>query len=389
MIMRKRIAILGSTGSIGCNTVDVVLRHPERFEVVGLAAGSNVKVLAEQIKQLQPRVVSVRGPEQVKALSALCPDWSGSLLHGEAGAVAVAVETQADQVISAIVGAAGLVPTYESLKSGIDVALANKESLVIAGKVMTGIAESAQARIVPIDSEHSAIFQALMGNDVQAVRRIGLTASGGPFRETPQADLAHVTVEQALAHPNWSMGDKITIDSATMMNKGLEVIEATWLFGIPAERIRIHIHPQSIVHSMVEYVDGSVMAQLGVPDMRTAIAYAMTYPERIETGVEMLNLFEARELTFYEPDFDKFPTLTLAYEAARIGESMPAVLNAANEVAVSAFLARQIKFNNIFRLLEETMAQHHVSSIASVGDVLAADTWARDVARTGLSRIAA
>ena len=242
---------------------------------------------------------------------------------------------------------------------------------------------------MPVDSEHSAIFQALAGNERQAVRRIGLTASGGPFRETPREDFDKVTVEAALQHPNWSMGRKITIDSATMMNKGLELIEATWLFDFPPEMISIHIHPQSIVHSMVEYVDGSVMAQLGVPDMRCAIAYALSYPERIETGVESLNLFEVGELSFFKPDFEKFPTLTLAQEAARRGETYYAVLNAANEVAVEAFLKRQIKFTDIFDLIARTFQGHTPSVVTSIEDVLAADQWARQYTKDALARIAA
>ena len=387
--MTKKIAILGSTGSIGTNTIDVIRRHPDRFQVTGLAAGSNIQVLAEQIQLFQPTRVSVKSEAEVQGLRDLCPDWDGAIGIGEEGAVAVAVATDADLVMSSIVGAAGLKPTYESLKAGIDVALANKESLVIAGAVMTETARRSGAQIIPVDSEHSAIFQALRGNDIQAVRRIGLTASGGPFRTTPKEAFADVTLEQALKHPNWSMGAKITIDSATMMNKGLELIEATWLFGVPPEQIQIHIHPQSIVHSMVEYVDGSVMAQMGVPDMRTAIAYALSYPERIEAGVASLNLFEVGELNFHEPDFDKFPTLTLAYEAARLGNSYPAVLNAANEVAVAAFLERRIKFQDIFSLLEQTFQKHKPVAVQTIADVQSADRWAREATAAALNQVAA
>lgn len=387
--MPKKISLLGSTGSIGVSTLDVMSRHPDRFEVVGLAAGSNIELLAKQIELFRPHRVSVRGREEQEALRALCPDYSGPIETGEDGATEVAVDSGADLVVSAIVGAAGLMPTYQSLAAGIDVALANKESLVIAGPIMTAALKKSQARLIPIDSEHSAIFQALAGNDPQAVRRIGLTASGGPFRETPKEDFEHVTVEQALKHPNWSMGAKITIDSATMMNKGLELIEATGLFGFPPEMIDIHIHPQSIVHSMVEYVDGSVMAQLGVPDMRCAIGYALSYPERIETGVESLNLFEERELTFYPPDYDKFTTLLLAQEAARQGKSYPAVLNAANEIAVDAFLKKQIKFIDIFRLLDQTFQAHQGAQIRSIDDVLAVDRWAREKTQGFIAKVAA
>lgn len=385
----KKIAVLGSTGSIGVSTLDVISRHPDRFDVVGLAAGSNVDLLAEQMGQFQPKKISVRSEEEKKALEKHCLSWKGDILVGEEGAARVATETNADLVVSAIVGAAGLVPTYESLNAGIDVALANKESLVIAGKVMTRAASLKGAQILPIDSEHSAIFQSLAGNDRQAVRRVGLTASGGPFRLTPREAFESVTVEQALKHPNWSMGDKITIDSATMMNKGLELIEVTWLFHYPPEMIEIHIHPESIVHSMVEYIDGSVMAQMGVPDMRCAIAYALSYPERIETGVAPLNLFNVRSLTFFEPDLGKFPTLVLAREAATRGESYYAVLNAANEVAVEAFLNRRIKFADIFRLIDQTFNQHKPFVIESIADVLSADRWAREQTKSALSKIAA
>ncbi len=385
----KKVVILGSTGSIGRSTLDVIGRHPDRFEVVGLAVGSNVKLLAEQIGRFNPRKVSVRSTSEREKLQAQLTGWNGEILCEEAGAVEVAVTTEADIVVSSIVGAAGLVPTYESLSAGIDVALANKESLVIAGKVMTGQARANGAQLIPVDSEHSAIFQALAGNPRQAVRQIGLTASGGPFRQTPKEEFERATVEQALNHPNWSMGDKITIDSATMMNKGLELIEATWLFDCSPDQITILIHPQSIVHSMVEYIDGSVMAQLGVPDMRCAIAYALSYPDRIETGVESLNLFDIEKLTFYPPDEEKFPTLRLAQEAARQGESYPAVLNAANEVAVASFLEKKIKFSDIFELLEKTLEKHRPMTLTTIADVLAADAEGRSLAGQELLRVAA
>jgi 1-deoxy-D-xylulose-5-phosphate reductoisomerase len=385
----KKIVILGSTGSIGTSALDVLDRHRDTFEVVCLVAGSNVDLLAQQIKAWSPLRVAVRGEEDRRRLKELCPDFSGDILSGEEGAVALAAHSGADLVLSAIVGAAGLKPTYESLKSGVDVALANKESLVIAGKVMTSVAHSNNARLIPVDSEHSAIFQALAGNDRATLRRVGLTASGGPFRELPAADFAHVTVEQALKHPNWSMGDKITIDSATMMNKGLELIEACWLFDLKPDDVQILIHPQSIVHSMVEYLDGSVMAQMGVPDMRCAIAYALSAPGRIESGVKSLNLFEVQSLEFYEPDLKKFRTLSLAYEAIRRGESFPAVLNAANEVAVEAFLNRQIRFSDIFCLLEQTLEKHQSMKIKTIEDVLSADQWARQTAHASLGHLAA
>lgn len=385
----KNISILGSTGSIGTSTLDVIARHPDQFKVVGLAAGSNLDALAAQIEAFHPAKVSVRHRDDVEHLRQRCRSWSGKIVYGESGAVEVATDAEADLVVSSIVGAAGLVPTYESLRSGIDVALANKESLVIAGKVMTEAARKGSARLLPVDSEHSAIFQALAGNDPSAVKRIGLTASGGPFRETAKEDFAHVTVEQALKHPNWSMGAKITIDSATMMNKGLEVIEATWLFGYAPDKIQILVHPQSVVHSMVEYIDGSVMAQLGVPDMRCAIAYALAYPDRITTGVDSLNLFEIQSLTFSEPDFEKFSTLRLAYEAAVRGESYPALLNAANEIAVEAFLQGRIKFHDIFSLLESAFDAHDSVEIQSIDDVIAVDDHAREKTRELLVGLAA
>ncbi len=387
--MSKKISILGSTGSIGVSTLDVIARHPGRFDVVGLAAGRNIDLLAQQVIAFQPQKVSVSAAEDKQALQDRCVGWSGDILVGEAGAAEVAVEVEADLVVSAIVGAAGLVPTHKSLQAGIDVALANKESLVIAGKVMTAAAQQNGAKFFPIDSEHSAIFQSLAGNDPKTVRRVGLTASGGPFRLTPKQDFEKVTLEQALKHPNWSMGNKITIDSATMMNKGLELIEATWLFNYPPEMIEILIHPQSIVHSMVEYVDGSVIAQLGVPDMRCCIGYALAYPDRVETGVDRLNLFEVRDLNFYEPDYDKFSTLMLAREAAKRGESYFAVLNAANEVAVEAFLKKKIKFSDIFRLLQSTFDRHKPFVINSIADVLEADRWAREETRSALAKVAA
>ncbi|HTG82983.1 MAG TPA: 1-deoxy-D-xylulose-5-phosphate reductoisomerase, partial [Geobacteraceae bacterium] len=286
-----------------------------------------------------------------------------------------------DMVVAAIVGAAGLVPTAAAIKAGKDVALANKETLVTAGRLIMEMVEEQGVKLYPVDSEHSAVFQSLQGHRGEDVKRIILTASGGPFLNYPAEKLAQVSVADALNHPNWSMGKKITIDSATMMNKGLEVIEARWLFDVPAQRIAVNIHPQSIIHSMVEYVDGCVMAQLGVPDMKAPIAYALTYPERVPTGVKPLDLTELSGLSFFNPDHNRFPALKLAYRALEGGESLPAVLNAANEVAVEAFLGGMIRFTEIPTVIERTMNLHHPHSFATIEDVLIADRWGRDTAR--------
>ena len=380
----KKIVILGSTGSIGTQALDIVARHPDRFAVVGLVAGNNLELLQKQIQQFHPSWVSVGQEEKAKSLrQSLGPKVH--VLSGTDGACEVISQSGADLVLSAIVGAAGLLPTYQALSEGKTVALANKESLVIAGEVMTRRAKEQGAVLLPVDSEHSAIFQALAGNRRQDLRRIILTASGGPFFRR-QESFDTITVEQALKHPNWDMGAKITIDSATLMNKGLEVIEASWLFGLgpeglPPEQITIHIHPQSIVHSLVEYIDGSVLAQLGVPDMRCAISYAMAYPERVESGVKSLDLLAVEKLDFYRPDLKKFPCLELAFEAIRAGKTMPAVLNAANEIAVERFLQKKIGFNDIPRLIERVMQAHTLVPLKSLEDVTSADQWAREYTR--------
>lgn len=375
--MVKKIAILGSTGSIGTQALDIVARHPDRFQIEALVGGKNIDLLAKQIHQFKPRLVAVKREEDAARLQ----EAVGSLrvLWGEAGAIE-AVSSDADLVLSAIVGAAGLQPTYRALQAGKTVALANKESLVIAGEVMTAAASKSKAKLLPVDSEHSAIFQCLASGRPAEVRRLILTASGGPFLGRSRESLQTVTVEEALRHPNWKMGDKITIDSATLMNKGLELIEARWLFHFPPEKIDVQIHPQSIVHSMVEFHDGSVLAQLGVSDMRCAISYALAYPERIESGVASLSLPKIGSLTFFEPDFEAFPCLRLARAAAEAGGSLPVVLNAANEVVVEKFLRKEIKFLDISRRIEAILAQHRQFPIHSIEDVLAADRWAREVA---------
>ncbi|MBI3078528.1 MAG: 1-deoxy-D-xylulose-5-phosphate reductoisomerase [Deltaproteobacteria bacterium] len=377
----KRLAILGSTGSIGVNTLDIVRRFPERFEVVSLAAGRNLDQLADQVRHFRPEVVSVLDESGAAELRARLGGSRTRVLWGEEGLVAVATAPGVQTVLSAIVGFAGLVPTLAALQAGRQVALANKEILVVAGKIVTRAAREHGIRIFPVDSEHSAIFQSLVGHRLEDVRRIILTASGGPFLHTPPEALARVTVAEALNHPNWKMGRKITIDSATLMNKGLEVIEAHWLFDMPVEKVAVHVHPQSVVHSMVEYVDGSVMAQLGIPDMRAPISYALSYPERLDLQLPPLNLFQVANLTFFEPDEEKFPALRLARWAAEQGESLPAVLNAANEVAVDAFLNGRVGFLDITGIIRRTMELHEPWELREIRDVFEADAWARKTAQ--------
>ncbi|HEY6837943.1 MAG TPA: 1-deoxy-D-xylulose-5-phosphate reductoisomerase [Geobacteraceae bacterium] len=377
----KKLSILGSTGSIGVSTLDIVAAHPDRFEVVALTAGTNLELVRRQVEQFSPRLVAVMNDELALRLKKMLPDGKTEVLAGVPGLIAAATAAETDMVVAAIVGAAGLVPTAAAIKAGKDVALANKETLVTAGHLIMAMVAEQGVKLYPVDSEHSAVFQSLQGHRSTDVKRIILTASGGPFRTWPLEKLGRVSVADALNHPNWSMGQKITIDSATMMNKGLEVIEARWLFDLPGDRIAVNIHPQSIIHSMVEYVDGCVMAQLGVPDMKAPIAYALTYPERVATGVKPLDLTDLSGLTFFNPDHDRFPALGLAYRALNEGESMPAVLNAANEIAVEAFLAGKIGFTDIPRTIEKTMAAHQSHRLGSIDDVLHVDRWGREKAR--------
>lgn len=373
----KKLTILGSTGSIGVSTLEIVAAHPDRFQVVALTAGNNLELLKRQIEIFRPRLVSVMTADLARDLDRMLQGPKPEIHHGLAGLIAAATAGESDMVVAAIVGAAGLVPTAAAIEAGKDIALANKETLVTAGRIIMELAKEKGVRIYPVDSEHSAVFQSLEGQSRKDVRRIILTASGGPFLNIPLEDLSRVTVADALNHPNWSMGQKITIDSATMMNKGLEVIEARWLFDMPADRISVNIHPQSIIHSMVEYVDGCVMAQLGVPDMKAPIAYALTHPERIDTGVKPLDLTSFSGLTFFLPDYRRFPALKLAYDALAAGESMPAVMNAANEVAVEAFLKGKIAFTDIAKSIERTMEAHEPRSFSNIEDVLSSDLWAR------------
>lgn len=375
--MTKKLTILGSTGSIGVSTLEIVAAHRDRFEVVALTAGNNLDLLCRQIAVFRPRIVSVLTAELARKLEQMLAGPKPTIHYGVEGMIAAATAAETEMVVAAIVGAAGLVPTVAAIRARKDIALANKETLVTAGRLVMDLVKEYGVKLYPVDSEHSAVFQSLEGQSRKDVKRIILTASGGPFLNLPLEALPRVSVADALNHPNWSMGQKITIDSATMMNKGLEVIEARWLFDVPAERIDVNIHPQSIIHSMVEYADGCVMAQLGVPDMKAPIAYALTYPERVATGVKPLDLTELSGLTFYRPDYRRFPSLQLAYRALAAGESMPAVMNAANEVAVEAFLKGKLTFTEISSYIEKTMDSHAPCDFATIEDVLAIDLWAR------------
>ncbi|MFL6215094.1 MAG: 1-deoxy-D-xylulose-5-phosphate reductoisomerase [Blastocatellia bacterium] len=377
----KSISILGSTGSIGQSTLSVVDSLNDYFVVAGIAAGRDVARLAEQVARYRPQLVSVANEEDLPALKNRLRELGVSRLPefvcGIEGLVAVATMDGVDIVVSATVGAVGFLPTYRALLMGRRVCLANKETLVMAGELMTCAARESGADLLPVDSEHNALHQCLRGEQINEVKRLILTASGGPFRQTPIEQMRAATVEQALAHPTWQMGAKITIDSATLMNKGLEVIEAGWLFGFGAEKISVAVHPQSIVHSMIEMIDGSIIAQLGVTDMRLMIQYAMTYPDRLPTELPPLGLDKLARLEFFEPDFERFPCLRLAYDAMREGGTMPAAMSAANEVAVAAFLDRRIEFMDIPRLISETMAAHSTQACSSIEAVLEADRWAR------------
>lgn len=381
--MPKKLAILGSTGSIGTQTLDVAAAHPERFQVTALAAGSNLAELVKQIQAFRPQMVSVSSSELARQLRDELPSelaQSVQIEWGEDGLVAVATHSDVDVAVTAVVGTLGLRPTMAAIQAGKDIALANKETLVAAGHLVTQLAAASGSRILPVDSEHSAIFQCMHGESQKSVRRILLTASGGAFREKTREQMRHARPSDALAHPNWSMGAKITIDSATLMNKGLEVIEAHWLFGLTYDRIDVLVHPQSIVHSLVEFEDRSVLAQLGSPDMRVPIQYALTYPERMKSDWPVLDLASVGTLTFREPDFEQFPILRLAYQVGQAGGSLPAVFNAANEVAVDLFLHEKIGFLAIEQILLNVTEQHDTISQPSLEDILECDAWARRAA---------
>jgi len=384
----KRISILGSTGSVGTSTLEVVACHPDRFQVVGLAAGRNLERLRGQIEQFQPEIVSVADAASAEELREQIGGTKPEIGYGTEGAIAVATADRADLVVSAFVGALGLLPTLRAVECGRDIALANKEVLVMAGELVTRAARASGARLLPVDSEHSALFQCLLAGRREEVRRLILTASGGPFRDLPRDRLEVVTVAEALRHPTWNMGPKITIDSATLMNKGFEVLEAHWLFGVPPEAVEVVIHPQSIVHSLVEYRDGSVMAQLGIPDMKLPILYALTYPERLETHTPPLDLTKVGTLEFSPPDRDKFPCLDLAYRAAQAGASLPTALNAANEVAVAAFLDGRIRFTAIARIIAEVLDAHRLQPIESIDSILEVDAASRRAATAAAAALA-
>lgn len=377
----KAITLLGSTGSIGTQTLDIVAQYPDRFRIVGLAAGRNVEMLAAQIRSFRPSIAAICEENKLSELQAAIADldYQPILLAGEAGVVEVARYGDAQTVVTGIVGCAGLLPTIAAIEAGKDIALANKETLIAGGPVVLPLVEKHGVKLLPADSEHSAIFQCLQGVPKDGLRKILLTASGGAFRDLPVEKLAQVKVADALKHPNWSMGRKITIDSATLMNKGLEVIEAHFLFGVEYDRIEIVIHPQSIIHSLIELQDTSVLAQLGWPDMRLPLLYALSWPERIYTDWERLDLVKAGNLTFKAPDREKYPCMQLADAAGRAGGSMPAVLNAANEQAVALFLDEKIEFLDIPRCIEWVCDRHRADNCShpSLDDIVAADRWAR------------
>jgi len=383
----KKITILGSTGSIGASTLDVIEKNPKQFKVQALAAGGNVHVLAGQIQKFKPAVVAVRSKQDALNLKNLQGMSRVKVLYDESGIEEVAAWPSSDIVVSAISGAAGLKPTIAAIEAGKDIALANKETMVVAGHIVTAKAGRKKVRILPVDSEHSAIFQCLAGQEKSLLRRIILTASGGPFLNLSARELKKVTLRQALKHPRWKMGRKITIDSASLMNKGLEVIEAKWLFNVDISRIDAVIHPQSVVHSLIELIDGSVLAQLGIADMRIPIAYALTYPKRIINDLQKLDMAAVGRLDFQKPDMKKFPCLALAYEAGRAGGAMPAVMNAANEAAVSAFLDQRIAFSDIPKVIEKVMVLHHGVKNPSLPEVISIDAESRKRAENIIERI--
>lgn len=381
----KRLSVIGSTGSIGSNTLEVAGRFPERFSVKVLAAGNNIELLSKQIRDFQPAIAVVKDEKVGRDLKNLLPgNLSTCILTGPEGYEVAASYDDVDMVVVAAVGAAGLMPTLSAIASGKDIALANKETLVMAGEIVMARVAEAGVRLLPIDSEHSAIFQCLNGHQVADLKKIILTASGGPFLNRPEHTFKDIQPSDALNHPTWQMGRKITIDSATLMNKGLEVIEARWLFDVSADLIDVVVHPQSVVHSMVSFQDGSVLAQLGLPDMRAAIAYALSYPERLPLNLPSPDFPGIGSLTFESPNISKFPCLMLAFEAVNTGQTLPAVLNAANEVAVDAFLDLRIPFTNIPSVIRKTMDQHTIVNQPSLSDILDADQWARRQAEANI-----
>lgn len=388
----KAITLLGSTGSIGTQTLDIVSEHPDKFRIVGLAAGRNVELFAAQIRQFRPEIAAISAADKLPELKEAIKDLNPQpiLLAGEQGVIEVARYGDSQTVVTGIVGCAGLLPTIAAIEAGKDIALANKETLIAGAPVVLPLVEKHQVKLLPADSEHSAIFQCLQGVPKDGLRKILLTASGGAFRDWPVEKLATVKVADALKHPNWSMGRKITVDSATLMNKGLEVIEAHYLFGVDYNNIEIVIHPQSIIHSLIELQDTSVLAQLGWPDMRLPLLYALSWPERIYTNWERLNLVKSGDLTFREPDHQKYPCMRLAYAAGRAGGSMPAVLNAANEQVVALFLDEKIQFLDIPKCIEFVCDrhQHDNQQNPTLDDILNADQWARKEVFAAMEKVA-
>ncbi len=377
----KTISLLGSTGSIGKNVLDVIRSHRNRYRVAALAAGGNIDELERQVLEFEPEVVSVANERLADALAhRLSGGFRPRILHGLQGNISVAVHGKSEMTVSAVVGAVGLIPTLRAIEAGKDIGLANKETLVMAGRLVMEAGKRCGVRILPIDSEHNAIFQAMEAGRRRDVARIILTASGGPFRTLDKSALETVTPEQALAHPNWDMGRKISIDSATLMNKGLEVIEARWLFDMDVDSIEVVVHPQSIVHSLVEFIDGSVVAQLGLPDMRIPIAYALSYPARLDLDLPRLHLSRCGELRFEAPDFDRFPALSLAFDACRRGGVKPAVLNAANEVAVESFLQGEIRYTDIVKVVAAVLEQIPPGDDGDLDEIVAADRRSRRLA---------
>ena len=384
----KKITLLGSTGSIGVNALDVLDKNPKKFKVVALTAGRNIRLLAQQILKFHPKIVAVQSRQDAERLHQILGVKNNiPILYDETGIEEVASYPSSDIVLSAISGAAGLKPTLAAIEAGKDIALANKETMVVAGHIVTKKARQKNIKILPVDSEHSAIFQCLAGQRPENLRRIILTASGGPFYNLSKADLKKVTLAQALKHPRWEMGRKITIDSASLMNKGLEVIEAKWLFNLDIAHIDVLIHPQSVVHSLIELLDGSVLAQLGIADMRIPIAYAFAYPDLMTNELPLLNLAKTGPLEFHQPDMNKFPCLELAYEAGRSGGTAPVVLNAANEVAVAAFIENKICFSDLPKVIEKVLHKHHTTNNPSLENILGIDGEARMQAQSVIKKL--
>ncbi len=381
----KNIAVLGSTGSIGTQTLEIV-RANDDLNVVSLAAGSNIEMLEKQIREFKPQIVCVYNEKKAEELKIKVSDTDVKIVTGMDGLIETAVIKTADIVLTAVVGMIGIRPTIAAIKAGKDIALANKETLVTAGHIIMPLAKEYRIRILPVDSEHSAIFQSLQGNKKSQLSKILLTASGGPFRNTPKEDLKNVTVKDALKHPNWSMGRKITIDSATMVNKGLEVIEAKWLFDVDIDNIEVVVQPQSLIHSMVEYVDGGIMAQLGTPDMKLPIQYALFYPDRRTLDGKRVNFFDIANITFFKPDRDKFKGFDLAFRAGKAGGSLPTIYNAANELAVSKFLNEEIRFLDIPELIEAAMNNHKVIDNPSLEQILESEKEAYESVNRALSK---